>query len=656
MMTRFRIIAVALLMGLVAMTSVFGASSDTLPATENKATQIWQLLDYMAVDYAGAVSKGEVTNPDEYAEMKEFSQTAEGLLGELPDKPAKAQLLQQAHSLKDAVLKKASGGEVADTARNLASALLDAYPVPMAPAKTPDLKRGAVLYQAQCASCHGMQGRGDGPLAARLEPPPIAFTDRDRARERSVFSLHQSITRGVGGTSMPAFTALSDEERWALAFFVSTLAFSDDERRAGQNTWASEKNAQAAVPNLQSLTQLSESALEKKLGSNAGTVLAHLRGHPEAVTAAADGQLTLAKNRLRESLAAMENNDASSAARLALSAYLDGFEAVEPALAIKDKTLLGHIEQAMGAFRAALGRGDLAGAREIEARLQTQLDSAQAKLDVAVDDKLGVFLGALAILLREGVEALLVVVAMIAFLKKSGRNDVLPYVHAGWVSALAAGGVTWFAATYLIDISGASRELTEGFSAIFAAIVLLAVGIWMHQKSLGGRWEAYIRDKLSAALGRRSRIMLFILAFVTVYREVFETVLFYAALWTEGGGAYLLGGLLLGIVILGLIAAVMLRTSARLPIAQFFAVSSMLIAILAVVLIGKGSAALQEAGLLNVTPLNLPRFDLLGVYPSLQTISAQLVVLLIVVGSMLFNARTSRSIRTDNPAPKIKGL
>ena len=72
--------------------------------------------------------------------------------------------------------------------------------------------------------------------------------------------------------------------------------------------------------------------------------------------------------------------------------------------------------------------------------------------------------------------------------------------------------------------------MTEGFSAIFAAVVLLAVGIWMHQKSMAGRWQAYVKEKLSSALNRRSALMLFILSFVTVYREVFETVLFYAAL------------------------------------------------------------------------------------------------------------------------------
>lgn len=626
-------------------TSALASAAGT---AEDKATQIWQLLDYMAVDYAGAVANGKVTSEAEYAEMQEFAQAAATLLSELPDKPQKAGLLEQAGKLKSAVAQKAPESEVADVARDLAAKLLAAYPVPVAPAKVPDLKRGATLYQEQCASCHGAEGRGDGPLAAKLEPAPIAFTDRERARERSLFSLHQSITRGVEGTSMNSFAQLSDDDRWALAFYVSTMSFSKEEQQAGKNLWTSDKSIHAAVPNLDALTQMSESALEKSLpAKTAGAVLGYLRSNPEAMNAALDGSLALAKTRLRESLDALAKGDKATATRLALSAYLDGFEPVEPALAIKDKALLKLIEHEMGSYRAAIGAGDMDGAMKAEAALQDQLAKAQGALETANDDKLGVFLGALTILLREGLEALLVVVAMIAFLKRAERHEVLPYVHAGWVAALAAGGLTWFAATYLIEVSGASRELTEGFSAIFAAVVLLAVGIWMHQKSLAGRWQAYIRDKLSAALGKRSAIMLFILAFVTVYREVFETVLFYAALWTDGAGAYLLGGLGMGIAILAVIAFIMLRTSARLPISQFFAVSSMLVAVLAVVLIGKGVAALQEAGMLDVTPIAGPSVDLLGVYPSMQTMTAQVAVLLIVAVSMLFNAYANKRVRAN---------
>src|SRR3546814_11197385 len=86
---------------------------------------------------------------------------------------------------------------------------------------------------------------------------------------------------------------------------------------------------------------------------------------------------------------------------------------------------------------------------------------------------------------------------MIAFLRKAERSDVLPYVHAGWIGALAAGGVTWAVATYAIGVSGASRELTEGFGSIFAAVVLLSVGIWMH-----GKAQADQRQRIGRETGR----------------------------------------------------------------------------------------------------------------------------------------------------------
>jgi len=613
-------------------------------ATEEKTKQIWQLLDYVAVDYGAAVSDGKITNQNEYVEMLEFAQTAQRQLGELPDTTVKSQLHQQAGVLASGIARKASHKEVADHARALAGALLEAYPVAVAPSKPPSVRRGATLYQAQCASCHGAQGKGDGPLAATLTPPPIAFTDRERARERSLFALHQTISRGVEGTSMPAFASLPDEDRWALSFYISTMAFGDGERQAGARMWKADQALHITVPSLAVLTQLSESALAKTLSAQqASAVLAYLRNDPDALDQSKGTQLLLAKARLKESLAALENGDTVKATRLALSAYLDGFEPVEPALSIKDQPLFSEIEKAMGAYRAAASAGKLAEARQIEAQLQSRLNAAQDALNAVDDDPLGVFVGALTILLREGVEALLVIVAMIAFLKKANRRDVLPVVHAGWVLALLAGGLTWYAATYLVDISGASRELTEGFSAIFAAVVLLSMGIWMHQKSLAGRWQTYIRDKLTAALGRQSAIMLFLLAFVTVYREVFETVLFYAALWTPGNGLYLLAGFGIGVVFLGGIAWMMLRTSTRLPIDRFFAISAALVAVLAVVLIGKGVAALQEAGLLDITPIAGPSIDLLGIYPSLQTVMAQMIVALIVLISMVVNARPQKT-------------
>jgi high-affinity iron transporter len=260
------------------------------------------------------------------------------------------------------------------------------------------------------------------------------------------------------------------------------------------------------------------------------------------------------------------------------------------------------------------------------------LDEAEAALAPEAESGLATFLGAFAILLREGLEALLVVIAMIAFLRKAGRPEALRYVHGGWIAALAAGLATWVVATYAIGISGASREMTEGFGALIAALVLLSVGVWMHGKSQAAEWRRYIAEKMQGALSRGSAWFLFGLAFLVVYREVFETILFYAALWNEGNGGTILAGALAASLLLAIIAVAMLRFSRKLPITEFFRYSAILIAILAVVLIGKGIGALQEAGLVPVTPLaGVPRIDLLGLVPTAEAIAAQLLMIVALI-------------------------
>jgi high-affinity iron transporter len=298
----------------------------------------------------------------------------------------------------------------------------------------------------------------------------------------------------------------------------------------------------------------------------------------------------------------------------------------------------------MTGLRAAIGSGapeaDVAARTE---RLSALLDTADRALAPQQADNVGSFIGALTILLREGLEALLIVVAMIAFLRKAERPEMLRYVHGGWISALAAGGATWAAATFFISISGASRELTEGFGSLLAAVVLVSVGIWMHGKSRADAWQIYIRDKLTKALSGRSAWFLFLLAFVVVYREVFETILFYAAIWSQGGRVGMLVGALVAIAILAVLAWALLTYSKRLPIGRFFSLSSILMAGLSIVLIGKGVAALQEAGWIDVHPLAwVPRLDILGVYPTVEGLVVQLVTIgVLVIGF----------VRTSGPRP-----
>ncbi|WP_170308456.1 cytochrome c/FTR1 family iron permease [Alteromonas alba] len=630
---------------LLATCALIGGPNYAADTTELKAKQIWQLLDYVAVDYGGAVANGSVLKASEYAEMQEFAATAERQLGELPDQTDKGILLQQASALRAAVAAKADPVSVAKLAHALSSAVQKTYPFPVAPTAMPVLAKGGQLFQAQCAACHGQQGRGDGPLAASLNPKPTALADHTRARERSLFALHQIISNGVQGTAMQGFGALSDEDRWALAFFVGTLPYAQSDKDEGAKLWQANAQVRQTVASLDALTQTSEHVLADKLDvPSAKALTAYLRANPNALNVNSPKGTAIAKAKLSESVTALLAGDRAGATKLALSAYLDGFEPVEPALATRNRPLFEKIEAAMVSYRALVAKGAPTDVQTAQQRLQGLLDEADKVLAPSEDDAVAAYVGALTILLREGLEALLVVVAMLAFLKKAERQDVVVYVHAGWIVALAAGGITWAVATYLVGVSGASRELTEGFSSLFAAVVLLGVGMWMHQKSVAGRWQVYLKEKLSSALNKRTAWFLFSLAFVAVYREVFETVLFFAALWTEGNGWPLLAGLGTGIVLLALLAIILLRTSARLPIGQFFAASSLLVAVLAVVLAGKGIAGLQEAGLLHTSPIAIPRIDLLGIHPSWQTLLAQLAVLFTALVAFAFNLRSKRQI------------
>ena len=615
------------------------------PAAAQDASQVptaWRLLDYIAVDYSGAVSGGKVVNQAEYAEMREFSASVHDKLEALPPNPAKPRLLSAGQSLRAAIDSKAASAKVAELARALASDLLRAYPVALGPGKAPDLARGMNLYRQNCASCHGAEGDAKTEMARQLDPPPIDFTDRVRAAERSPFALYQVIDQGLEGTGMASFSNLPGEDKWALAFHAGSFAYPRALAREGQRIWTSDPDVRAAIPNLDALSGLSEQALAARIGvDRAGPVIAYLRAHPEALAAKA-GSLALARDKLRQSLAAYAAGDREGARSLALSAYLDGFEPLEPALSAKDGALLAEVERAMADLRSTIAAGRPTS--EVSDRIAA-IDTlfARAETVLAADDQSAVsaFVGAFAILLREGLEALLIIVGILAFLRKADRTEMERPVHYGWVSALVAGGLTWWAATSLIAVSGASREVTEGFGSLLAAAVLLFVGIWMHGKAQAGQWQRYIREKMNHALTRRSAWFLFALAFIAVYREVFETILFYAAMAAQGHVEALVAGGLTGALLLAVIAVAMLRFSQRLPIGKFFAYSSALVAVLAVVLAGKGVAALQEAGYLGIRPLDwAPRISMLGLFPTVQTIAAQIAAFVILLLGFAWNKRT----------------
>lgn len=217
-------VALAILMGLLIPLTALHAAPNADP---NDVQTAWRLLDYVAVDYNGAVEGGRIKSAAEYAEMTEFAGSVSQRLAALPPKPERAALIAGVARLQSVIGRKGTPQEVGTLAHGLAADLLKAYPVPLAPAAPPSFARGVTLFGSTCAACHGMTGNGHGPDAAKLTTPPIAFTDVERARQRSVFALYQAITQGIDGTAMQSFAELSNEDRWALAFRAGSFALTD---------------------------------------------------------------------------------------------------------------------------------------------------------------------------------------------------------------------------------------------------------------------------------------------------------------------------------------------------------------------------------------------------------------------------------------------
>ena len=613
-----------------------------VPAQE--AQTILHLLDYIGVDYPEAIEEGKVKNPDEYQEMLEFTAQVTRRIGLLPDNPGRKNLLGEATGLERLVKQKAEPPAVAAASGKLRRAIVDAYKLRLAPRAAPDLSRGKALYAQLCVACHGVEGDGNGPAAKGLEPPPSNFHDLGRMAQRSVYGLYNTITLGVEGTSMASFKQLPEHERWALAFYVANLGVPEARVRAGEQLWQAGM-ARQAFSDLGPVATLSTQEVKERHGEQAARVQDYLRAHPEVLR---NSPIAFAREKLAQAASAYRQGNVAAAREAAITGYLEGFELAEASLANVDPNLMRDIEQRMLALRTGIESGVSAGQLRTSAEaLDALLATAQDKMNAGGLSRTSAFTASLVILLREGLEAILVLAAIIAFVVKTGRRDALPWVHAGWIAALGLGVVTWLAATFLIEISGANRELTEGITALLAAAVLLYVGYWLHGKSYAHAWNRFVREHVGQALAKRTLWAMAAVSFLAVYREMFEIVLFYQALWMQAGDAgrtAVLSGMGAAALALAVIGFALLKYSVRLPIRPFFVATSALLAILAVVFTGHGIAALQEAGVIGLTSLNFGPLPLLGIYPSGESISAQLLIVC-VVGLGYWMARRSTGER-----------
>lgn len=589
--------------------------------------QVLQLIDYVAVDYAGAVDNGKIISEAEYAEMLDFAAGTTLQLAALADNETKAELIEQGETLALLIHNKESVIKIRELIADMRHKIINSYQVTIIPQVQPDLRRGSELYANQCASCHGATGAGDGAASVGMDPPPVNFTDQDRYQQRTLYGLYNTITQGVEGTGMMSYRQLTEEERWSLAFYVGSLAIDTADKHFNIDYHP--------LASVDKLTTITPHQANEMYGKQGASVMAALRSYPELFYNKSSNKLDFAKKKLEDVLVSYRNKQPDQAYQYAVSAYLDGFELVEQNINTLDSSLKLEIESSMTGLRNKIRAGE-----PVE-NITNEIAHITAKLNIASDmlgtkslSKGAVFTSAFFILLREGLEALLIVAALLAFLVRTKRRDALVYIHVGWVSAVVLGLITWWASITFIDISGTSREITEGVAAIVATVILFYVGFWMHDKSSAVKWKKFIDDSMDKAMSSGTLWTLTGLSFIAVYREAFETILFYQALWVQSGESthnMALGGFLTAVASLLVVSLLIMRYSIRLPLRQFFAFTGGLMFLLAIIFAGKGIAALQEAGMIMSSPVNFIRVDLLGIYPNIQGLLLQLVMIIIAV-------------------------
>jgi high-affinity iron transporter len=621
----------------------------SLASSADPSQRLLQMLDYVGVDYPPTVANGEVKDPVEYAEMQEFSGEIINLLRKMPEREGKNILLANATQVRDGIEQRVDGEEISRLTQALKEALISNYNIVVGPQKAPDMSNIQALYESSCSSCHGVAGYGDGPLAKGMEPPPGNFHDISRQYTRSIYDLYNTITLGVPETPMASYAHLSDEQRWALAMMIGQYSVTDEQLAKGRTLWQQGvlRKHFRELPNLTgtSYAMAADWAQIDGITAEQGSaVLAYLRTHPQELEVSDHAALDKSIAMLATSLELAQQGDRKGAHSAALSAYLDGFELAEPSLVIVDKQLKLAIEKEMISFREATKKGSVEELEAIQVRLVELLNDAKDTLSTSGMSRSAAFFGSFIILLREGVEAILVLAAIMAALIKTGRREAMKYIHIGWISAVILGIITWWVADNLVQVSGASRELTEGIAALVAAAILVYVGFWLHNASHSKRWKQFIEHKIGNAMEGGTLWVLATVAFLAVYREMFETVLFYQAMWVQidsGSEQSFLVGILAALALLVVIALLVYRAGVRLPIKQFFQINAILLFLLAVIFTGQGIAALQEAGLISTSLLDFPRIEVLGVYPTAQSLGLQLLVLMLGAGLLIYQKKAN---------------
>lgn len=590
------------------------------PSQPGEGARAWHravgLLQYLEGDYAAAVASGDKA---ELEEQRAFAREAAAAVESLG--PKGAAFAPQARALAALVEGQSEPAPVVKLAGELANGLIAAGGLERAPRRAPDPARGAAVYAAHCENCHGVRGDGDTEVGRALNPPAASFHDPSRIGPLTPYKAFNTTAFGIQGTGMPPFPALSDDERWAVAFYLFTFRQPNCEGKAPPTS-------------LETLSTHTDAELASRFGEGAVACLRRALPAPDE-----SRSLARAHRGVEAALEAYKANDTTRARQELVDAYLEGVEPVEPLLRARSPARVKELEAGFSQARTALQAGR--GFEPAAGRLLATIDRGGAE-EPGRGTFWSVFLTALLILLREGFEAMVVVAALLAVLKKLGARQHARTVHAGWVSALLAGAALYFFGQSLI--AGARREVLETVVALAAVAMLLYAALWLNARANVSAHMGALRDKLQSALSRQSALGLFAISFSAVLRETAETALFLQGLATDSPEGAVWGALA-GLAALAGVVVFISRAGFRLPMKALFSASTALLLATAVMLLGKGVHGLQELGVLGLSPIPFVDLPALGLFPDAWPTLAQGVLL---AGIGLF-----AWLRRSRPVPSI---
>ena len=350
---------------------------------------------------------------------------------------------------------------------------------------------------------------------------------------------------------------------------------------------------------------------------------------------------------------AYRGGDANAAKNFVNDAYFGFYEkeGVERAvLSYVSGKRASTVEYQFSAVKRIMNEGaPLSEVRESLNLLKKMLREDANQLDGKEESAVGVFVASLLIILREGFEAILVIAAIAAYLIRSGNMNSTKVVYGSGVGALVASALAAVALQYVFKMQGtANQEIIEGAAMLLAVVVLFFVSNWMVSKAESEAWKRYIEDKVQTAVETGSQFALGAAAFLAVFREGAETILFYQALFaeTEIYKNMAWAGFAVGCVALVFIFLAVRYGSLVIPIKPFFMGTSILMYIMSIAFAGGGVKELQEADVLSVTPVNFVQsVDILGIYPTVETLLPQIVLLALAIASIFYYRAKGRKAR-----------